>query len=68
MSVSRTGKVKILGGHFAFLADDDGGPDCFVSKSVIERAGIVLAKGDAVTYTFEPNSRGPRAVSIALAN
>jgi cold shock CspA family protein len=52
---------------FAFLTADDGSDDVFVPRSVIEKSGLALLKDDAVTFTTEPNPRGPRATSIALA-
>jgi cold shock CspA family protein len=68
MSVfTKTGRVKLRSATFAFLAADDGSLDVFVPRSVIEESGLALSKGDHVTYTFEPNARGPRATSIALA-
>jgi cold shock CspA family protein len=36
--------------------------------SIIERARIVLSKGDNVRYEIEPSARGPKAISIALAS
>lgn len=68
MSVSSIGRVKLRKATFAFLAADDGGPDCFVPRAVIEASGLVLAKGDHVAYTAEQNPRGLRAVSIALVS
>jgi cold shock CspA family protein len=69
MSVTKTGtgRVKMFAGTFAFVADDNGGEDIFVGRGVIEKSGIALAKGDAISYTAEPAPKGLRAVSISLA-
>jgi cold shock CspA family protein len=66
MTVSATGRVKLLSANFAIVAADEGGPDCFVPKAVIAASGIVLAKNDHIRYTAEQNPRGLRAVSIAF--
>ena len=53
---------------FGFLTADDGSGDAFIHMSIIERARIVLSKGDNVRYEIEPSARGPKAISIALAS
>jgi cold shock CspA family protein len=68
MSVTKTGRVKMIRESFAFLTANDDSGDCFVHSSVIERAGLSLAKGDLVRYEIEPSARGPKAISIALAS
>ena len=67
-AVSKKGIVKFTRPSFSFLTPEDGTPDVFCHVSVIERAGIVLAKGDQVAFVVEPSSRGLKATSIALVS
>jgi cold shock CspA family protein len=67
MSVNnKSGYVKMLSPSFGFLTSDSG--DVYISAKVWEQAGIALQKGDKVTFTAESSPRGPRAISIALAD
>lgn len=68
MSVSKSGTVKMVAPNFAFVTASDNSGDCFVPRSVIEDAGLVLAKGDNVVYSAVPTPRGQRAVTVALAD
>jgi cold shock CspA family protein len=67
-SVKKSGVVKMIGPNFGFATADDDSGDCFLPRSAIQSAGLVLEKGDHITYVAEPTPRGPRAVSIALAS
>ena len=48
-----TGKIKFFNGTkgFGFIAPDDGGRDCFVHISAVERSGVgELREGDKLSY------------------
>ena len=65
-AVSKRGVVKFVKPSFLFLTPEDGTLDVFCHVSVVEHAGLVLAKGDAVAFVVEPSARGLKATSIAL--
>ncbi len=66
-----TGEVKFFNGSkgFGFIKRDDGGADCFVHISAVERAGIhALNEGDRLAFDIEVDDRGKySAVNIAGA-
>lgn len=56
-----TGEVKFFNGSkgFGFIRRDDGGADCFVHISAVERAGIAaLNEGDRLAFDIEVDDRG----------
>ena len=55
---------------FGFIKRDDGGADCFVHISALERAGFhALNDGDRVEFDIEVDDRGKySAVNLAGAN
>jgi cold shock CspA family protein len=57
----------MVGPTFAFLADESGGPDVFVPRSVFDEAALALQRGDRVAYEATPAPRGLRATKISLA-
>lgn len=67
-----SGEVKFFNGSkgFGFIKRDDGGADCFVHISAVERAGIhSLNEGDRLEFDIEVDDRGKySAVNIAAAN
>lgn len=67
-----TGEVKFFNGSkgFGFIKRDDGGADCFVHISALERAGFhALNEGDRVEFDIEVDDRGKySAVNLAGAN
>ncbi len=67
-----TGEVKFFNGSkgFGFIKRDDGGTDCFVHISALERAGFhSLNEGDRVEFDIEVDDRGKySAVNLAGAN
>lgn len=67
-----TGEVKFFNGSkgFGFIKRDDGGADCFVHISAVERAGFHgLNEGDRVEFDIEVDDRGKySAVNLAGAN
>lgn len=64
-----TGEVKFFNGSkgFGFIKRDDGGADCFVHISAVERAGMHgLNEGDRLAFDIEVDDRGKySAVNIA---
>ena len=66
-----TGEVKFFNGSkgFGFIRRDDGGADCFVHISAVERAGIhALNEGDRLAFDIEVDDRGKySAVNLAGA-
>jgi cold shock protein len=64
-----TGEVKFFNGSkgFGFIKRDDGGADCFVHISAVERAGFHgLNEGDRVAFDIEVDDRGKySAVNLA---
>ena len=54
---------------FGFIRRDDGGADCFVHISAVERAGIhALNEGDRLAFDIEVDDRGKySAVNLAGA-
>jgi CspA family cold shock protein len=67
-----SGEVKFFNGSkgFGFIKRDDGGADCFVHISAVERAGFHgLNEGDRVEFDIEVDDRGKySAVNLAGAN
>lgn len=67
-----SGEVKFFNGSkgFGFIKRDDGGADCFVHISAVERAGIHgLNEGDRLEFDIEVDDRGKySAVNLAAAN
>ncbi len=56
-----TGEVKFFNGSkgFGFIKRDDGGADCFVHISAVERAGMhALNEGDRLAFDIEVDDRG----------
>ena len=56
-----TGEVKFFNGSkgFGFIKRDDGGADCFVHISAVERAGMNnLNEGDRLAFDIEVDDRG----------
>lgn len=64
-----SGEVKFFNGSkgFGFIKRDDGGADCFVHISAVERAGFHgLNEGDRVEFDIEVDDRGKySAVNLA---
>ncbi|MBT4651740.1 cold shock domain-containing protein [Candidatus Woesearchaeota archaeon] len=62
------GKVKFFNQAkgFGFIAADDGN-EYFVHQSDIGE-GVVLRENDSVTFEVAEGDRGPKAISVALAN
>lgn len=64
-----SGEVKFFNSSkgFGFIKRDDGGADCFVHISAVERAGIhALNEGDRVNFDIEVDDRGKySAVNLA---
>jgi cold shock CspA family protein len=67
MTVKKSGVIKMVGPNFGFATSDDDSGDCFLPRSVILESGLVLDKGDHITYSAVPTPRGMRATSISLA-
>lgn len=67
-----TGNVKFFNPSkgFGFICRDDGGADCFVHISAVERAGFhALNEGDRVAFDIEVDDRGKySAVNLAAAD
>ena len=67
-----SGEVKFFNGSkgFGFIKRDDGGADCFVHISAVERAGIhSLNEGDRLDFDIEVDDRGKySAVNISASN
>ena len=67
-----SGEVKFFNGSkgFGFIKRDDGGADCFVHISAVERAGLHgLNEGDRLDFDIEVDDRGKySAVNIAASN
>ncbi|MEQ1724805.1 MAG: cold-shock protein [Sphingopyxis sp.] len=67
-----SGEVKFFNGSkgFGFIKRDDGGADCFVHISALERAGFHgLNEGDRVEFDIEVDDRGKySAVNLAGAS
>ena len=67
-----TGEVKFFNGSkgFGFIKRDDGGADCFVHVSAVERAGIhSLNEGDRLEFDIEVDDRGKySAVNLAASH
>ena len=67
-----SGEVKFFNGSkgFGFIKRDDGGADCFVHISAVERAGIHgLNEGDRLEFDIEVDDRGKySAVNLAASN
>ncbi len=62
-----TGKVKWYNEQrgFGYVQPDEGGPDVFVHRSVIQPEDArPLSEGQAVDYELEAGPKGPRAVSL----
>ena len=50
---------------FGFITPDDGGKDCFVHHSEIQRDGFrTLDEGQRVTFETESGPKGPQAVRV----
>lgn len=65
-----TGEVKFFNGSkgFGFIRRDDGGADCFVHISAVERAGLpMLNEGDRLAFDIEVDDRGKYS-AVNLAN
>ena len=66
-----TGEVKFFNASkgFGFIKRDDGGADCFVHISAVERAGFHgLNEGDRVAFDIEVDDRGKySAVNLATS-
>ena len=64
-----TGEVKFFNASkgFGFIKRDDGGADCFVHISAVERAGMYgLNEGDRLAFDIEVDDRGKySAVNLA---
>ncbi len=67
-----SGEVKFFNSSkgFGFIKRDDGGADCFVHISALERAGMhSLNEGDRVDFDIEVDDRGKySAVNLAAGN
>lgn len=67
-----SGEVKFFNSSkgFGFIKRDDGGADCFVHISAVERAGIhALNEGDRVDFDIEVDDRGKySAVNLAAGS
>jgi CspA family cold shock protein len=67
-----TGEVKFFNASkgFGFIKRDDGGADCFVHISAVERAGIhAINEGDRLAFDIEVDDRGKySAVNLAGAD
>lgn len=67
-----SGEVKFFNGSkgFGFIKRDDGGADCFVHISAVERAGLHgLNEGDRLDFDIEVDDRGKySAVNIAASS
>jgi CspA family cold shock protein len=65
------GEVKFFNGSkgFGFIKRDDGGADCFVHISAVERAGMHgLNEGDRLEFDIEVDDRGKySAVNLAAS-
>jgi CspA family cold shock protein len=65
------GEVKFFNGSkgFGFIKRDDGGADCFVHISAVERAGLHgLNEGDRLEFDIEVDDRGKySAVNLAAS-
>ena len=62
-----TGTVKWFDERqaFGYIVADEGGPEVFVHRSVIQADGVrSLSEGQAVEYELEMSRKGPRAVSV----
>lgn len=67
-----SGEVKFFNSSkgFGFIKRDDGGADCFVHISAVERAGMhALNEGDRVDFDIEVDDRGKySAVNLAAGS
>ena len=67
-----SGEVKFFNASkgFGFIKRDDGGADCFVHISAVERAGIhAINEGDRLSFDIEVDDRGKySAVNLAGAD
>ncbi len=67
-----SGEVKFFNASkgFGFIKRDDGGADCFVHISAVERAGIhAINEGDRLAFDIEVDDRGKySAVNLAGAD
>ncbi|HEY7229178.1 MAG TPA: cold shock domain-containing protein [Pseudolabrys sp.] len=67
----QTGVIKFWNGFkgFGFIAPSNFGPDVFLHRSALDRAGIEsLQSGDRVSFETRIDTRGkaPMAVNIAV--
>ena len=67
--MSQTGTVKFFNADkgFGFISPDDGGKDCFVHVSDLERSGMKsLFENQKVSFDTQPDTKGkgPKAVNL----
>jgi CspA family cold shock protein len=70
--MTMTGKVKWFDERkgFGFIQRDEGGPDVFVHKTAVERAGLrSLHEGQKVTFEIQidPKNRKESAANLQVA-
>lgn len=67
----RTGVVLFFNGTFGFASMEDGGPDVFLHRSEVERAGLrSLNANDRIEFTVQAprNGKGkPIAINLRAA-
>ena len=67
--MAQTGTVKFFNVDkgFGFISPDDGGKDCFVHFSDVERSGMKsLSENQKVSFDMQPDAKGkgPKAVNL----
>ncbi len=67
----QTGTVKFFNTSrgYGFIQPEDGSKDIFVHISALQASGLEgLAEGQQVQFDVEPDTKGPKAVNVSLAD
>lgn len=54
--------IVLVKGH-GFITQDDGGPDVFVHRSIIQGERKAFSEGDSVIYETKDTMKGPAATT-----